>query len=123
MGKPTSNIGAVLRADCEKRIDLEIRLHKVAGDILKDIDAVDVLLKDHATVLGSSTKEAFAGRGTVSVSGRKPQECEGEGPVADPVAFKALTDKERRDLIKRGVIKLEPILTRASYGRVQVKIF
>lgn len=120
---PGSNIGAVIRCESEVRIDLEIMLRALAGEVLSKIKASDAKLKDLATDAGRSFKETFQDKGTVSVAGRKLPKSGADEFVADQRVIAALSAAERKDLLKRGIVRLEAPSSRGYYGRVSAEPF
>lgn len=118
---PKSNIDTVLRGKAEELLDLEIEHQKLAGHLFPKMKDLEGQLKGLATDAGHSFKEFFLSKGEVSVSGRKAREFRGNLPEVDPAVFNALPVKERKDLVKRGVVKLEPTWSRADNGRVTVE--
>jgi hypothetical protein len=53
--------------------------------------------------------------------GRKERPFKGNLPEIDPAVFNALPAAERKDLVKRGIVKLEPTWSRADNGKVSVE--
>ncbi len=121
--KPETNLEAVIRAEAEVRMDIELEHLRIASDVMSRIEASDARLKDLATTAGHSFKETFLDKGTVSVSGRKERERGADEPVAQAVVINALPVAERRDLIKRGIIKMKEKWSKADNGRVVAKAF
>ena len=105
------------RALCEERLAIERRL---APDYSR-IAAIEAELKQFATEAGEPFRETF-GADYVSASGSVAAEFKGNVPVIQTEIWLGLKPAERKDLEKRGVVKVEPQYGRASSGRVTVKV-
>jgi hypothetical protein len=91
--------------------------------VFDEDDRIESYLKAKATELGDSVKVVVSGKGEVSVSGCKPKSFKGAIPEIEPIAWSALPPAERNALVKRGIIKIVSIWSKAFYGRVVTKIF
>lgn len=85
------------------------------------IDAINTELKAIAGKEGKF-RETFVGLGYVSVSPEKPEETIGEQPVAQVAAWNQLPNHRQQKLLEQGLVKIEPIVKGASYGRVTAKL-
>lgn len=125
MATATSRRAPPSRKVLEQRRELAHELlkinHKHADDYAR-IAAIEVLLKTVATELGESFKEEFAGEGYVSASGRIEAEFKGNVPQIQTELWLTLPAAERKKLEKSGVVKIEPHWSKASNGRVTVKV-
>ena len=87
------------------------------------IATIEVDLKKLATDAGQSFTEAFPKVGEVKVAPGHTAEFKGDVPVVQTEAWLALKPAEREQLVKRGIVKIEPQWGKASNGRVTVKLF
>lgn len=99
-------------------LDLNIKL----GPDFVTMAKLEAELKLLATQCGEAFKEDFGGDGYVSASGAVAAEFKGNVPVIQTEAYLALKAAERKDLEKRGIVKVEPQYGKASNGRVTVKV-
>ena len=114
---PDAKIIKRRRELCESRLDIE---RKLQPDYDR-IEVIDAELKQIAGDLGDSFNETIAGKGDVSVSPAYGREFKGDVPVVQTEAWLALKKSERNDLVKRGIIKVQPQWGKAFGGRVSVK--
>lgn len=98
---------------------LEIERDNAA--IFSRIDEIKTVLKLKAEAEGKF-RETFAGLGHVSVSPPSPEQITGHAPVVDVGAWSELRASRQEKLIEDGVVKIEPIVKGAYYGRVDVKL-
>jgi hypothetical protein len=111
----------VIRGKAEELLDLEIEHQRVAGHLFPKMKDLEGQLKGLATDAGHSFKEFFAGKGEVGGHGRKERQFKGNLPEVDPAVFNGLPAAERKDLLKRGIIKLTATWSRANNGKVTVE--
>jgi hypothetical protein len=102
----------------EERLALERKL----GPSYARIAELDTELKEFATEAGASFKENFGSKGYVSASGAVAAEFKGDVPVIQTEAWLKLSEGKRKELIKSGLVVVEPQWGRASSGRVTVKV-
>lgn len=116
---PDARLLSERRDLCADRVEIErcIKPHETRAA------AIDARLKVIATDIDEAFKETFDDGSFVSVAGAVAAEFKGDVPVIQSEAWRALSSKEQRDLVKRGLVKIEPQWGRASNGRVAVKIF
>lgn len=69
-----------------------------------------------------SFRENFAELGYVSVSPSKPAQTIGSAPVLQVEAWTSLKPNRQDKLIEDGIVTIEPITKRATYGQVRVKL-
>lgn len=98
---------------------LEIRRDNAA--IFTRMEAINTRLKAAAKD-GGKFRETFVDLGYVSVSPEKPEETIGQAPVLQVEAWNNLTNNRRERLEAEGLVAIEPIVKRASYGQVRVKL-
>jgi len=104
---------------CRERLNIENRL---AGDYARMAE-IDAILKRLATDAGAGFKEQFPGLGYVGAAGAVAAEFKGDVPVIQTEAWQALSPADRKARMKGGVIKMEPQWSKASNGRVTVKVY
>lgn len=107
------------RALSEERVALKRQIAPLEART----EAIDARLKVLATQAGEPFKETFPDGSYVHVSGAVAAEFKGDVPVIQTECWRDLPASERRDLAKRGIIKIEPQWGKATSGRVAVKIF
>jgi hypothetical protein len=99
---------------------LEIRRDNIA--IFTRIEAINTKLKAIAADDDDTFRETFVDLGYVSVTPAKPARPLGEAPVLQVETWNDLGDSRRAKLIEQGLVAIEPIVKRASYGQVRVKL-
>jgi hypothetical protein len=119
-------------AAAKKKPDPAVVRRELVGELVgiyvkhrKDLERADGIkaeLKQLATDAGNF-QEVIAGKGKVSVAGKKDKTFKGDLPVLDADKFKALTDAKREQLLAQGVVKIEPQYSGAFYGSVSVDLF
>lgn len=90
-------------------------------DIFARIEAIKASLKKLADSDGNF-RETFVDLGYVSVTPARAAQTLGEGPVVRADVWNGLTDTRKEKLREQGLIAIEPIVKRASYGQVRVKL-
>ena len=85
------------------------------------IDSIKAELKLRAASEGKF-REVIAGLGHVSVSPARPEETIGHAPVVVVTAWEGLKPARQAKLLEDGLVKIEPIIKGAYYGRVDVKL-
>lgn len=100
-----------------------VGIHLKHRDDLGRADEIKTLLKQIATDQGENFQEVVAGKGKVSVSGKKGSRFKGTVPEVDPEKFLALTKCEQNQLIKAGLVRMVDQYTNPYYGAVEVKLF
>lgn len=115
------NIAGAIREKAEALLDLELEHYRVAGHLFPKMADLDGQIKELAADLGYSFNEFFEGKGRVKGHGRKDRVSKGKLPEFNPAAFNALTVKEKNELIKRGLVKLEEAWSRADNGEVSIE--
>jgi hypothetical protein len=116
---PPAKTLAQRRELCAERLNIESRL---TNDYARMAE-IDATLKKLATDAEASFKEEFPGLGYVSAAGAVAAEFKGDVPVIQTEAWQALSPAERKARMKGGVIKMEPQWSKASNGRVTVKVY
>lgn len=116
---PDAKVLKERRALCEERVTIK----RQVAPLEARSEAIEARLKVMATDAGESFKEIFGDGSFVSASGATAAEFKGNVPVIQTEAYLALKAAERKDLEKRGIVKIEPQWGRASSGRVTVKDF
>lgn len=114
---PDQKVQAKRRATAKKLLDLHVGL----GNEFRQMAELEAELKQFATDAGESFREQF-GADYVSASGAVPAEFKGNVPVIQTEVWLALEPKLKKDLEKRGIVKVEPQYGRATSGRVTVKV-
>lgn len=102
---------------CEELLGIE----RDNAAVFTRIDAIKAELKCKAVVDGKF-RETFPGLGHVSVSPPTAEEVTGEKPVLLVAAWAALKPARQDKLLEDGLVKIEPIVKGAYYGRVDVKL-
>jgi len=102
---------------CEELLEIE----RDNATVFTRIDAIKADLKLKAVDDGKF-REIFAGLGHVSVSPPSPEQVTGEKPVISVAAWSELSAARQQKLIDAGLVKIEPIIKGAYYGRVDVKL-
>lgn len=115
--KPSAKVLARRRELAEERLRIERKL-KPHYD---RIDTVDTELKTIATTAGEAFKEEFSGLGSVAVAPAAAAEFKGEVPQIVTEKWTALSEIERKRLLKSGLVVIERQFGKASHGRVTVK--
>lgn len=106
------------------RVELCRELLEIERDnagIFGRIDAIKTELKLSAESEGKF-RETFAGLGHVSVSPPSPETITGEKPVISVSAWTELSASRQEKLLEGGLVRIEPIVKGAYYGRVDVKL-
>src|SRR5271155_3978360 len=85
--------------------------------------AIEARLKKIAEERGESFKVALSNGDYVQVSPPVPAEFKGNVPVLQTEIWQALKPAKHEQLVKVGLIKVEPQWGRASGARVSVKVF
>lgn len=101
---------------CRELLDIELR-HR---DVFARIDAIKAELKGKALLEGKF-RETFAD-GHVAVSPATAEEITGEKPVLIVAAWAELKPARQDKLLEDGLVRIEPIVKGAYYGRVDVKL-
>lgn len=99
---------------------LEIRIEH--APIFSRIDAINTKLKAIAEQEGDSFRETFVDIGHVSVTPPKPAQKLGNQPVLQIAEWDNLADGRRAKLIEQGIVAIEAITKKATYGQVRVKL-
>jgi len=115
---PKPVVLAERRKIAQQRLEREIKL----APAYKTMADLDAKLKQFATDADEPFKEDFGGKGYVGASGAVAAEFKGDVPVIVTEAYLALKAAERKDLEKRGIVKVTPQHGKASNGRVTVKV-
>ena len=106
------------------RLDLCRELLEIERDhaaVFTRIEAIKAELKLRAHSDGKF-REVIAGLGHVSVSPARPEETIGHAPIVVVAAWEGLKPARQEKLIADGVVRIEPIIKGAYYGRVDVKL-
>jgi hypothetical protein len=113
------------KAGAERRMLAQelLGIHRRLKADFDRIDVIEAALKRAATDAGGSFREEFDGQGRVSVSPAQAAEFKGNVPVIQTEAWLELKPAERKDLEKRGLVKVKAQWGRPAYGRVAVKLF
>ncbi|WKA31623.1 hypothetical protein [Bradyrhizobium roseum] len=117
-------VAAKSKAKVPTRVELCRELLEIERDnpeIFARIKEIKNLLKIDADVAGSF-RETFPNLGWVSVSPSKPAVTMGEAPIIVIDAWQGLKQPKRDKLIADGLIRLEPIVKKASYGQVRTEL-
>ena len=85
--------------------------------------AIEARLKKIADERGESFKVTLANGDYVQVSPPVAAEFKGNAPVLQTEVWQGLKPAKHEQLLKLGLIKIEPQWGRASGGRVSVKMF
>jgi hypothetical protein len=118
MAAPARKAKPPTRAElCRELLEIE----RDNADLFTRIDAIKAELKFKAEVEGKF-RETFAGLGHVSVSPPSPEQVTGEKPVIDVAAWSELKAARQGKLLEDGLVRIEPIIKGAYYGRVDVKL-
>lgn len=99
-----------------------LTLNRDCGPQFKRMAELEAELKTIATDSGDSFKEDFGALGYVSASGAVASEFKGEVPQIVTEAWLALKAAERKAHVKSGLVKLVKQYSKASNGRVTVKV-
>jgi hypothetical protein len=102
---------------CRELLEIE-RDH---AELFGRIDTIKAALKLQAETDGKF-REIFAGLGHVAVSPPSPEQVTGTRPVIVVEAWTALKPVRQDKLLADGLVKIEPIVKGAYYGRVDVKL-
>ena len=102
---------------CEELLGIE----RDNAVIFTRYEAIKADLKLMAGATGKF-RETFAGLGHVSVSPSTPESVTGHAPAIDVAAWAALKPARQDKLLEDGLVKIEPIVKRAYYGNVTVKL-
>lgn len=116
---PTGKTLENRKALCEELLDIE---RKLAPSYAR-MEAIGIELKKIATDSCASFKDEFAGKGSVSVAPATTAEFKGDVPQIQTEAWQKLKPAERKQLEKTGLVKVTPQWSKASNGRVTVKLF
>lgn len=116
---PTSEAD-VLRLE-EELLDLDRRYEWRPEDARrrKQLDAVLKATQPK----GTSRRDIFPNKGMITVAGYSDPEVKPDLPELVTRAFDKLPDEERQALIARGLVKMTPQISRASYGKLEIELF
>ena len=103
---------------CQELVKIE---RKLAPDYAR-IEAIGVQLKQLAADLGASFKEDFVGLGSVAVAPPAAAEFKGDVPQIQTEIWQGMKPAEQKALVKTGIVKIVPQWSKASNGRVTVKV-
>lgn len=106
------------RTLAEELLELNVKHAKTFAEMAR----LEAELKRIATESGDSFKEDFGARGHVSVAGAVGKEFKGEVPQIVTEAWQQLSAAERKAYLKSGVVRMFEQFSKASNGRVTVKV-
>ena len=116
--KPGAAALETRRKDAEELLNLNIKL----APQFKRTAELEAALKAAATKAGDGFKEDFGGKGYVSASGAVEAEFKGNVPQIQTEKWLALTELDRKRILKTGAVKIVKSFGRASHGSVTVKV-
>lgn len=106
-----------------KLVEELLELRKKNAQVFARESELETALKKMAGDADENFKETVDGLGTVSVSAPREGRCTGTEPTVIVEKYLALTEKQRKDLTDRGVIKVMEKWTKKFYGRVVAELF
>jgi hypothetical protein len=97
-----------------------LTLHKEHAD---DFARIKAIKSDLLAAAEENDKIKVAGLGVVKISAPKPKQCAGVAPELKIEAFLGLEPRERKDLLKRGLVAEVEQWKGAYYGSVTPELF
>lgn len=125
MSTATSRRAAPDKKLLKKRIDLCQEMVSIERELAPKylrMEAIGIELKKMAADTGASFKEEFAGLGSVAVAPPQAAEFKGDVPQIQTEIWQGMKPTEQKALIKTGLVKITPQWSKASNGRVTVKV-
>ena len=120
--RTTSNTDAALEAMAEELISAEVKLAKVAGDVVARIEEIKAEMRK-VCPKGGKYKWTFPNKGEVELAGAADAKFKGMVPEVTIATWLALPEKRREKLKTEGIVADAAVYGKPFYGRVSPKLF
>lgn len=111
------------KPDTEALCEELLKLHKRHEADFASIKEIKSILIAAAAEAGENAKIVIPKLGIVKVSAPKDKHCTGTAPEIVVEVFLAIPERERKDLLKRGIVVNAEQWTGKYYGAVTAELF